>query len=181
MSRFLTLEEVAEEARASVSTVRHWLRTGRLASVKLGKRRLVPSESLEALIAAGSNGGSFVPGKRSLHINGYHVTAWQYRSWLLYHPRPTTVRVHYGSDDTKPQEIRIGKRPLARIGETIEALQPDLVEALDARGQLLRAMQPEIVLLQRTLEAKAEELEATEAKTGPGPRKRARRALAKKV
>jgi hypothetical protein len=109
------------------------------------------------------------PGKRTLQI-GDAVTAWQYRSWLLWKPKPASVRVHHGSDDTKPQEIRIGSRPLARIGETIEALQPDLVEALDSRGKLLRALRPELVVLQRTLEAQ----EPPEWKDKPKP-KRARK------
>jgi excisionase family DNA binding protein len=37
----MLLEEVADEARVSLSTVHHWLRTGRLKSTRPGKRRLV--------------------------------------------------------------------------------------------------------------------------------------------
>lgn len=37
----LLLEEVAQQCRTSLSTVRHWIRTGRLKSVRPGRRRLV--------------------------------------------------------------------------------------------------------------------------------------------
>ena len=49
--RFLRVDEVAEEARVSRSTVRHWLRVGRLFSVKLGKHRVVPRTAFERMIA----------------------------------------------------------------------------------------------------------------------------------
>jgi len=52
--RFLRVDEVADEARVSRSTVRHWLRVGRLESVKLGKRRVVPRAAFEALITSGT-------------------------------------------------------------------------------------------------------------------------------
>jgi excisionase family DNA binding protein len=51
--RFLRIDEVAIEARVSPSTVRHWLRVGRLQSVKLGKRRVVPRDAFERMVAAG--------------------------------------------------------------------------------------------------------------------------------
>jgi len=53
-TRFLRVDEVAREARVSRSTVRHWLRVGRLPSVKLGKRRVVPRAAFEQMIATGS-------------------------------------------------------------------------------------------------------------------------------
>jgi excisionase family DNA binding protein len=53
--RFLRVDEVAKEARVSRSTVRHWLRVGRLRSVKLGKHRVVPRSAFERMIAAGSS------------------------------------------------------------------------------------------------------------------------------
>jgi len=52
--RFLRIDEVAREARVSQSTVRHWLRTGRLSSTKLGKRRVIPRDAFEALVARGT-------------------------------------------------------------------------------------------------------------------------------
>jgi excisionase family DNA binding protein len=51
--RFLRVDEVAEEARVSRSTVRHWMRVGRLFSVKLGKHRVVPRTAFERMIARG--------------------------------------------------------------------------------------------------------------------------------
>ena len=37
----LQLVDVSRLARVSVSTVRHWIKTGRLASLRPGRRRLV--------------------------------------------------------------------------------------------------------------------------------------------
>ena len=51
--RFLLIDEVAREARVSESTVRHWLRTGRLSSTKLGKRRVIPRDAFEAMVSRG--------------------------------------------------------------------------------------------------------------------------------
>jgi excisionase family DNA binding protein len=52
--RFIRIDELAREARVSVSTIRHWLRIGRLPSVKLGKRRVVPRDAFERMVASGS-------------------------------------------------------------------------------------------------------------------------------
>jgi len=46
----MTLSEVASETRASVSGVRQWIRDGKLASVKVGRRRLVKRTALEAMV-----------------------------------------------------------------------------------------------------------------------------------
>jgi excisionase family DNA binding protein len=51
-SPFLLLEEVAEETRTPLSTVRHWIATGKLASVRPGRRRLVRRIDLEAFLAS---------------------------------------------------------------------------------------------------------------------------------
>jgi excisionase family DNA binding protein len=48
----LWIEEVADACRAPIGTVRHWIRTGRLASLRLGRRRLVRRADLEALLAS---------------------------------------------------------------------------------------------------------------------------------
>lgn len=48
--QYLLLPEVAELARVSVSTVRHWIRVGRLPSVRPGRRRLVPRAALVRLL-----------------------------------------------------------------------------------------------------------------------------------
>jgi excisionase family DNA binding protein len=52
---FLLLEEVVALTRAaSLSTVRHWVRTGKLASVRPGRRRLVRRADLEVFLRRGS-------------------------------------------------------------------------------------------------------------------------------
>jgi excisionase family DNA binding protein len=47
----LTLEEVAKECRTAVASVRLWIRTGRLRSVRPGRRRLVHRGDLEQFLA----------------------------------------------------------------------------------------------------------------------------------
>ena len=47
---FLLVEEISAECRAPQTTVRHWLRTGRLASIRLGRRRLVRREDFERFL-----------------------------------------------------------------------------------------------------------------------------------
>lgn len=42
----LLLEEVAARARVSISTVRHWIATGKLESVRPGRRRLIRAADL---------------------------------------------------------------------------------------------------------------------------------------
>lgn len=46
----LTLEEAADLARAPIGSVRHWIATGRLASVRPGRRRLVRRTDLATLL-----------------------------------------------------------------------------------------------------------------------------------
>lgn len=50
-STLLTVDEAASELRVSRSTVFGLIRTGELATTKIGSRRLVPRASLEALVA----------------------------------------------------------------------------------------------------------------------------------
>jgi excisionase family DNA binding protein len=47
---YLLLSEVAELARVSIDTVRFWVRAGKLASVRPGRRRMVRREVLEAFL-----------------------------------------------------------------------------------------------------------------------------------
>jgi excisionase family DNA binding protein len=60
-SQYLLLTECAAEARVSVSTVRHWILTRRLASTRPGRRRLVRrvdfDEFLESTEASSSVAG----------------------------------------------------------------------------------------------------------------------------
>ena len=50
--QYLLVAEVAELAEAPVHSVRAWLRSGRLPSVKLGRRRLVRRADFEAFMAS---------------------------------------------------------------------------------------------------------------------------------
>jgi excisionase family DNA binding protein len=49
-AEFLLLEEVAQEARVSVATVRYWIRTQKLPSVRPGRRRMIRREALTAFL-----------------------------------------------------------------------------------------------------------------------------------
>lgn len=51
--RFLTIEECAAIARVSVSSVRHWLRTGKLRSVRPARRRLIDRQEFERFLSGG--------------------------------------------------------------------------------------------------------------------------------
>lgn len=51
MHDYLLLSEVAEIARTSVDSVRSWVRSGRLRSVKPGRRRLIRRDELEKFLA----------------------------------------------------------------------------------------------------------------------------------
>jgi len=47
MERYFTTKELAEVARSSESTVRHWERTGQAPrSIKIGRRRLYPESEV---------------------------------------------------------------------------------------------------------------------------------------
>lgn len=48
--QYLTIDEVARIARTSPSTIRHWIRIGRLPSTRPGRRRLIPAAALERLL-----------------------------------------------------------------------------------------------------------------------------------
>jgi excisionase family DNA binding protein len=51
MSRLLSLDDAAERLGLGRSTTKLLLAKGRLKSLKIGKRRLVPEGAIEALIA----------------------------------------------------------------------------------------------------------------------------------
>jgi excisionase family DNA binding protein len=57
-NRYMLLSEVAAEARVSLSSVRHWLRTGKLPSVRPGRRRLIRRADFEEFLAAGFGDGN---------------------------------------------------------------------------------------------------------------------------
>jgi excisionase family DNA binding protein len=48
--RLYTLREVAAQMRVSLSTVRYWVHTHRLGSVRPARHRLVPAHELAAFI-----------------------------------------------------------------------------------------------------------------------------------
>lgn len=62
------------------------------------------------------------------------------RNWLLKPPKPHSLRVTSG-DDT--QTIEFGTQKYAALAATVEALDPDKIEALDANGKLVRAIKAE--------------------------------------
>ena len=53
--RYYTVEEVANVLRCSVSSVRWFLRVGRIKSIRPARRRLIPVEAVETFLAAGAN------------------------------------------------------------------------------------------------------------------------------
>lgn len=59
------------------------------------------------------------------------------RGFLLVAPKPSAIRVTSG--DGEPQMIKLGKS-WAVTAATIDALNVDLIEVVDASGQILRAM-----------------------------------------
>ncbi len=63
------------------------------------------------------------------------MNANRIRGWLLQLPKPSAVRV---TGDGEPQTLKPG-RSYAKLADTIAALSPDLVEALDKDGNVLRA------------------------------------------
>lgn len=62
---FLLLDEVAELARVSVDTVRFWIRAGKLASVRPGRRRMVRYTVLEAFLQRDPRPAGAAPAAKS--------------------------------------------------------------------------------------------------------------------
>lgn len=62
------------------------------------------------------------------------------RNWLLQLPKPHSVRVTSG-DDTHALEI--GTQKWAQVAISVDALDPDKIEALDPNGKLLRCIKPD--------------------------------------
>lgn len=59
------------------------------------------------------------------------------RAWLLQHPKPSVVRVN--TCDGRTEELKVAKS-FVKVAESVVALNPDLVEALEKDGSLIRAM-----------------------------------------
>jgi excisionase family DNA binding protein len=51
----LLVEEVAQECRVPVSTVRHWIVVGKLKAIKPGRRVLVPRQALTTFLYGGAH------------------------------------------------------------------------------------------------------------------------------
>ena len=61
------------------------------------------------------------------------------RSWCMQQPRPHAVRCT--NVDGLCQEVLV-QGPWTKVGETIHALRPELLEALTVTSQLIRALRP---------------------------------------
>lgn len=68
------------------------------------------------------------------------MTPDQIRQWCMQAPRPAKVRVTDADDIVN--EVICGVTPWTKVGETIAALRPELLQALDDKGNLLRAVRP---------------------------------------
>lgn len=64
----------------------------------------------------------------------------QLRSWLLPSPRPVSVRVKCGKET---HELNVAGQTWAKVAQSIIALEPDRIEALDAEGKVLRVCKPQ--------------------------------------
>lgn len=67
------------------------------------------------------------------------MNAKQIRNWLLIHPRAAQLRLTCAG---KQQVVPVGTQTWAQVGASVEALGPELIEALDATGNTLRAVRP---------------------------------------
>ena len=63
-SEWLFVEDVARELRVPVATVRYWIKTRTLASVRPGRRLLVLRQDLDALLASTRSTAVPAAGKR---------------------------------------------------------------------------------------------------------------------
>lgn len=64
------------------------------------------------------------------------MSAAKIRGFLLQKPKPSSVRL---TGEGEPEVIKVG-RSYSKLADTIEALDVDLIECLDASGAVLRAM-----------------------------------------
>jgi hypothetical protein len=66
------------------------------------------------------------------------VNARAIRGWLLKSPRPVTLKLTCGENVTAI--TREPTQTWADVAESVEALEPDLIEAFDAKASLIRAI-----------------------------------------
>jgi hypothetical protein len=67
------------------------------------------------------------------------MTLEQLRGWLLMQPRAESIRLTCGKDI---RALSPKGQTFMKLAKTIEAMSPDLIEAVDAAGGLLRAVRP---------------------------------------
>lgn len=89
------------------------------------------------------------------------------RSFLVTHPRPAKVRLVLANGEVRTLEP--GASPnWKRLAETVDALAPTTIEALDASDKLLRARNPEQAAEREELEPEDEPEDPTTPMMGDG-------------
>ncbi len=69
------------------------------------------------------------------------MTVRDIRGWLLCQPHPSSLRI-LGADDAEHKFAIENGSSWVRVAESVHALQPVLLEALNAKGELIRATRP---------------------------------------
>lgn len=85
------------------------------------------------------------------------------RSWIMQAPRPTTIRVTNAEGDR--QVVAVGSGSWAQLAATVLTLKPEMLEALDNSGNVLRATGTEELFE----EPESEPVEAERQATTPAP------------
>ncbi len=67
------------------------------------------------------------------------MNAVQIRAWLLQQPRAASLRVTCGKEKS---DVSVAGQSWAKLAATVEAMQADQIQALDAGGNVLRAVRP---------------------------------------
>jgi len=67
------------------------------------------------------------------------MTPGQTRSWLMTQPKPHALRI---TCEGEISIIEVGNTAWVALGKTIAAKSPELIEALDEKGVLIRAVRP---------------------------------------
>jgi len=67
------------------------------------------------------------------------MTPAQTRSWLMQAPKPHALRI---TCEGEISLIEVGNTAWVALGKTIAAKSPELIEALDEKGVLIRAVRP---------------------------------------
>jgi hypothetical protein len=89
------------------------------------------------------------------------------RSWIMQAPRPVTIRVTTG--DGERQTVAVGTGSWAQLAATVLTLGPEMLEALDGSGNVLRATSIETLFEEREPEAVEAERHATTPAPPPRP------------